>query len=314
MKRILVGTDFSAASERAVHVAVEWARGSGAALRLVHVVPPRRRLSGLRWTDARVLAGIRRRASAALKRLADAADPARRVEISTGVVSGSASVAVVEAARAFGADLLIAGARGEHEARRAELTLGATAIKLLGQAPLPLLLVRSVSAAEPKSALAAVDFSPVSALVFAWACASIANGGRVTALHVFEAPFAARLDAYGISRDSNSLYSEEEQLQYERELDALLGSAPANIVPRRIVERGNPIDCIFDRVRELEPDVLVLGRHVRRGRRPRRPWPRAEPPRAPPRGCAGGVLRPACAIRSRHLGETRSGRFRAAPG
>jgi len=180
---------------------------------------------------------------------------------------------MVQAARGFGADLLIVGTRGEHEVRRTELTLGGTALKLLSRTSLPLLLVRSTAAAAPQSVVAAMDLSPVSRAVIDWACASIATGGRVMAYHAYEAPFAARLDAYGIARDSINLYSAEEQQRRERELDTLLGPAPDNVTVRRVVERGNPIDGLMERIRELEPDLVAMGKHVRR--RERRPagWP-----------------------------------------
>jgi nucleotide-binding universal stress UspA family protein len=236
---------------------------------VLHVVPPKRWLIGLWRVDLKTVSAVHRRAGVALKHLAETLDPSRRIAVSTGLVAGAASVEIARAARGFRADLLVIGARGEHEVRLHEPTLGGTAIKLLSTTSVPLLLVRTAAAAAPSSILAAVDFSPVSKAVLTWAQRSVVEEGQVDAFHAYEAPFAARLDAYGIAKDSIDLYSDEEHKQRERELDALIAVIRGAATVRRIVKGGDPIDRLFEHIRQLEPSLIVLGKHAsRRGRRP----------------------------------------------
>lgn len=260
MKRILVGTDFSPASMRAAEVALAWARRTGSALRIVHVVPPKRLLSGLWRTDAATISAVHRHAGIALKRLAEALDSSRQIELSTGLVSGSASIQIARAAGEFQADLLIIGARGEHDARRGQSGLGGTSVKLLGAAAIALLMVRTGASGSPRMVLAAVDLSPVSKEVLRWARASSGDGRSVCVLHAYEAPFAARLEAYGIAKESIDLYSDAEHAKRERELDALISEIAANGEMRRVIERGAPIEVLYEHVRRLDPDLIVLGR------------------------------------------------------
>jgi nucleotide-binding universal stress UspA family protein len=176
-------------------------------------------------------------------------------------------VEIARAGREFDADLLIIGARGEHETEGGRPGLGGTSLKLLGAASIPLRLVRTAGTESPRTVLAAVDMSPVSRDVLKWARASTGDGGRAFVFHAFEAPFAARLRAYGIAKESIDLYSGAEQAHRERALDAMIADTAGNGEMRSGIERGDPIDLLFAHVRRLEPDLIVLGKH---GSRPRR--------------------------------------------
>jgi nucleotide-binding universal stress UspA family protein len=301
MKRILVGTDFSTEADKALQTAAGWARAAGAALRVVHVVPPKRRLVGAWQTSSRTVSAIQSRAMTVLKERADALDPERRLELSTGVVSGAASAELLRSARDFEADLLVVGTRGEHEVSSRHAALGGTAMKLLAAAPVPLLLVRTAAYDLPASVLAAVDLSPVSPDVLSAACASVRPDGDLVVFHAYEAPFVDRLDAYGVSGSAIDIYMEGEQQRHARELEALaassLGTAAADTAGARdeataarasgpelggaraesgtacsarvqvVVERGNPIEPLFRQIELLHADLVVLGRGRSAGRR-----------------------------------------------
>ena len=197
-------------------------------------------------------------------------DPSRQIDLSTGLVSGAASVEIAQAARDFRADLLVAGARGAHEIRPGDLTLGGTALKLLSTTSLPLLLVRAARDVEaPGSVLAAVDLSAVSKQVLSWARASVVEGGRIAVFHAYEAPFTSRLNAYGLAKESIDLYSEGEQKRREHELDALIAQVFKDATVERIIDRGDAIEHLLEHVRHLEPGLIVLAKHSRhRGTRP----------------------------------------------
>jgi nucleotide-binding universal stress UspA family protein len=260
IERIMVATDFSAAGNRAVQEAASWASRHAAALRIVHVVPPKRWLVGLWGVDSATVAAVHRNASDALHRVADTLDPSRRWEVSTGLVTGRASKEIMRAAHAFGADLLVIGAHGA----RADLgggpaPIGGTASTLVAKTAQPLLIVRRSTSNGPNVVLAAVDLRPVSAKVLDWARAG-ANGGSLHVLHTYEVAFAERLDAYSLASAAIDVYSAEEHSRRERDLAKLLGSADGGEV-ERIVVRGDAVKRVFEHIRRLKATLVVLGKH-----------------------------------------------------
>jgi nucleotide-binding universal stress UspA family protein len=96
--------------------------------------------------------------------------------------------------------------------------------------------------------------------------------GRLSALHAYEAPFAARLDAYGMAKDSIEVHSQENERREQEQLDALIRSVMDDTDVRRILVRGDPIDQILERINEIEPQLVLLGKHTRRARRRSVSW------------------------------------------
>src|SRR5690606_21534826 len=119
----------------------------------------------------------------------------------------------------------------------------------------------------PASVLAAVDLSPLSRDVVAAAAASVAENGRLTVFHVCEAPFAARLSAYGLAGDTIEFYTQGEEERARREMEALAAANGVEVDVRYAVERGDPIDALFRQFESDGLDLVVLGRQGgRRGR------------------------------------------------
>ena len=208
IERVLVATDFSAAGQRAVQTAADWARREEAALRILHVAPSARRLAGLWRSSMRDVHAVHRQVAVAMSRVVEAIDPARQLDLSTGLVTGPAARQVARAAVDYRADLLVIGARGEHETTTGQPGLGGTATKLVGMTQVPLLLSRHAPATLP-NVLAAVDLSDVSSAVLQWA-SRCATGGELHVFHAYEVPFASRLEAYGVAAGTLDVYTAEE--------------------------------------------------------------------------------------------------------
>lgn len=269
MKRILVGTDFSPAGRRALYTAAAWARDHGASLRIVHVVPSESSLASLWRTDHQMATTIQRQASAKLKKLADTLDARRQLEISTGIHSGAASVELLRTARDFQADLLVVGTRGEREVRGRQPMLGDTSLKLVSRSRVPLLLVRNEGMRAPASVVAAIALSSLARDVLTAAHESLASGGQLRVFHAYESPFAARLAAYDLTERTNELYSEAEEQRRRDEIEALIASIEPNGGIAVTIERGDPIDLLLTQLEQLQPELLVLGKHgSRAGRKP----------------------------------------------
>lgn len=141
MKRILVAIDGSDEAGRALRMAAELARAFGARLTLAHAAPRPAPWATDQATAERV--GFERAyAQHARRVLAEARDDAEAlgVEADTVLAWGPPAEAVADAAKAQGADLVVAGSRGLGAASR--VLLGGVSNRLVHISPVPVLLVR----------------------------------------------------------------------------------------------------------------------------------------------------------------------------
>jgi nucleotide-binding universal stress UspA family protein len=134
--RILVPTDFSRPSERALDYALDLAQQFGASLHLLHVVNRPLLAEGLAaeaFMSEKFESDMVRGTESRLRKLApDAA--------STDVVFGYAAKAIVDWASRLGADLIVMGCHGR--AGVAHLMLGSVAEAVVRTARCPVLTVR----------------------------------------------------------------------------------------------------------------------------------------------------------------------------
>ena len=141
--RILVATDFSAASTPALEASVKMARKEGALLLIAHAYqePGLVELSHApadvyeRWDQE-----LR---EATERRLRPLVEHARKegVEARALILTGFADEAIIEAAKREGADLIVMGTHGRRGAAR--LFLGSVAARVISTAPCPVMTVRS---------------------------------------------------------------------------------------------------------------------------------------------------------------------------
>ena len=260
IERILAATDFSPAGQRSVEVAAEWARQMRAQLRIVHVTPPQGWFSDAWGLNSTTADTIRQHAASALKQAAESADPARTLELSTGVLSGWAAQSIVHAARDYRANLVVVGARGERDGN-GQRVLGGTSSKLLDMADTPLLLVRRTRKDPVAGVVVALDLSPQSRAVLEWADLAAANR-HLHAYHVYDVPFAERLESYGLSSSAIDVYSAQAAAQCDAKLAALVASAGRKGVTTCVVERGEPSVLLPRHIESVRPSLVVLGRHV----------------------------------------------------
>lgn len=123
-----------------------------------------------------------------------------------------------------------------------------------------------------KSILVPVDFSECSRRALAQAIELAARfEGEVTALHVYEPPYA--VGELLVQAPGKSALSVDEYMrtsaqglfdQLVTEVLATTGVDPAPPLHTRLVS-GMPTEVILEEVASLEPDVLVMGTHGRKG-------------------------------------------------
>jgi nucleotide-binding universal stress UspA family protein len=136
MNTLLLATDGSDSSERALTFAIELAVAIGACLHVVSVRPPRMpRRAGAPALELDELEGAEQIAEAGAARARAAG-----LEATARVAHGDIVSCIAEAARALAADMLIVGSRGLGSVSGA--TLGSVSQALVRRSPVPVTVVR----------------------------------------------------------------------------------------------------------------------------------------------------------------------------
>ena len=148
IKRMLVPTDFSPASEIAFSYALDLAAREGAAIRLVHVIDDAMFATAYPDGFYTELPGLRVQViGEAQARLADLSRRCETagVKASSTVVVGRPPSRIAQEAQASGTDLIVMGTHGR--SGFAHLMLGSVAERVLRTAQCPVLTVRDTSRA-----------------------------------------------------------------------------------------------------------------------------------------------------------------------
>jgi nucleotide-binding universal stress UspA family protein len=256
LDRIVIGMDLSDASRE---VARWTARvlAPGAEIVLAHVVdvptPPAPLQGTVAPTDT-LEATARTGADKLLREIAAAASIERCwIEVR----SGSPADTLTTIATEYGADLLVVGA---HRTRDGLWNwLGTTAEKLLGQAPVPVLLVVDPPA-TPRHVIAAVDGSEISTSVEGWAHA-LARGLRaeVKLLTVVGSAVPAHLLAEaGADAATATTGGAPAAAGRDAWIERELGSLGASAIPE--VTFGEPGQEILAAAQRMGDALIVVGR------------------------------------------------------
>jgi len=261
IQRILVATDFSPASERAVRRAAHIARQQHAALHLLHVVRPLDLYPGIAL-DAETLGRHDLALQEAGKtRLDDKADEIAsafdiRVEVASRI--GRPHNEIAEHAMATGAEIVVVGARGENSLL--DLLLGSTASRLVRLATFPVLLVRKSADGPYRKVLAAVDFSPVSADLVRHAL-TLAGGAQLDVLHVLGSEVERHLRKAKLAGIDVNDWLDGRRTEAARQMDALLASVAGAAAAGRRFLPGLASAAICQDIEANGVELAVLGRH-----------------------------------------------------
>ena len=258
---IVVATDFSEFSERAVQRAARIAKQHNAELHVLHVVRPLDLYPSLTLTPDEFGHSDQELQQAEQTRVeAVAASLSTQFAIRVRPVTrlGRAHTEIAAYALEVAADLVVAGSRGESTLM--DLFLGSTASRLLRVATCPVLIVKKPADAPYRKVLAAVDFSPVSAAVVSHAI-SLADGARVDALHVLGSEVEQRLRKAKFVRIDIADWLTRLRTEAEQQLDALLAPAEQGAAVGRLVQPGFAPAVICQSIEGMGVDLVVLGRH-----------------------------------------------------
>lgn len=257
MKRILVATDFSARSDRAIRRATLLAKQFGAALSLIHVVDDDR--------PRRIVEAERKEASLLLGDQARSLREVDGVDCIAGVVLGIPCEEIVKAAEASMADVLVIGPH-RHQGLT-DVFVGTTAERAIRTSRRPVLMASGVPAAFYRHVLVAVDLSDCSGeAVRAVTALGLDKPAAVSFVHVFDAPAKGHMTLGAASDDEISDYLAREEGRAAGELAVFLRGLE---IPwgRQLVKlnEGSVANAICAAARDVSADLIIVCTHGRTG-------------------------------------------------
>jgi nucleotide-binding universal stress UspA family protein len=272
LRTIVVGVDFSPASEVACRQALGLARLRGARVVLAAVAaipdPPEGLPASMRATADAYLAILRRRVTEEQSELVTLGErlSGQGAEISHVLVDGHPDEALVTAATDLGADLLVVGAHGRRGIGR---ILGSVAEKVVRTAGCPVLVARGAADAADggyRRILAATDFSDAADRGLDLALELVAGDGTVELVHFWSLPPLSR--AHASDAVAEVLDDLGRGLQAEarrRGTDAVAARDGSRGTVRYQLREGDPRDGILDLAVAAGADLVAVGSHGRRG-------------------------------------------------
>lgn len=252
--RILVATDFSPRSQRAVRRAGILAGRNGGDVILMHVVE---------GAGAAETARDMREAQRMIDEQAAIVPELLGAECQSHVVAGRLPDAVLEAATARQVDMIVVGTGLGKDAQG----LGRTVRDLIRAAPCPVLVVDRPVVGPYATVTVPIDLSDASARALrSVASLSLAERARVTVIHAFEPVGKPKLSGFGVPSEQIASYVESWRSLYAEETDAFLeacGLAPGDWPTR--MEEGRPEEVIAGVAARTSSGLIVMGTRARTG-------------------------------------------------
>lgn len=256
MDRILIATDFSTRSDRALRRAMLIARRVGAPLALLHVIDADQ--------PERLIASERAEASSLLADAARTLSTEDDVAAEPLVMVGDVDAAIINAAEEVDAGLII---MGPHRKRARDVFTGTVVERVLRRAQRPFLIAAEPPAAPYRETLLALDDDEASRAAGRAAVAmGIFDHMNVMVMHAFDTPAASMMRRSMMETHAIDAYVNEERdraVSNLRNLAAEIGLPPAR---QHVVEiNGTAARTILDGAKSHDVDLVVMGTNQRGG-------------------------------------------------
>ncbi len=257
VKSILIATDFSERSDRAVQRASMLARETDARLSLVHVVD-----------DDKPAEMARTEAGTAARRLSEQADTLQEmygISCDSQVIVAAPFAGILEAAEKRNAALLVLGPHRRRVLH--DVFIGTTAERTIRAAPRPVLMANAPPTGRYRNILLTTDMTELSRTALAvFHGLGISGQARLSIAHVFE-DSALRL-AMGRSfpaEDMKGHQSKSQEKAYHALFEFLEGTGLDLRAHHVRLNMSSPADEIMEVARETDAELLVVGTHGKTG-------------------------------------------------
>ena len=261
LNRILVATDFSVAGQRAVTRAGQLAHQYTADLQIVHATPDWNLFSRSAAARQQHYDEITLFAQSAMRNEVNRVLSTFGVHAQGEVQLGKASEVISRKIESYQPNLVVAGARGEHEPRIAPAALGGTSLKLFFRLERPTLLVRNEDAHPYVTSLAAVkQVSELSQRVVLWGT-TLVPSGDCHIFHAYESPYIERLKLCGTSSATIEACVLDAKAAARESFDQVSTAAVPGSRVHLHLEHGDPLGILVTEIATFGPQLVVIGRH-----------------------------------------------------
>ena len=256
MDRLLLATDFSTRSDRALRRAALIADKSGAAITLLHVID-----------DDQPKYLIDRHHQAAAMLLEDAVKTIRqfdRVEADMNIMTGDVASSIVQVAEEIDAAMIVVG---PYRRKLKNIFIGTTAERTIERSDRPVLMANGMPSGVYERTFLALDLDDASrSAVRAARALGVIEGTVVTAMHAFEAPAAGMMRRAMEVPDAIDHYVAGEEAQARPKVEEFL--AELDVRPELLLLRpieAVPAQSILACAEAENAELVVVGTNRRRG-------------------------------------------------
>jgi nucleotide-binding universal stress UspA family protein len=253
MKKIMLATDFSERSDRALRRATLLARQFEASLSIVHVVDDDQ--------PRRIVDSERDAASALLRELRSTMENVDGICCEIRVELAAPFAGIAQAAAKEKPDLLVIGPHRRQALR--DVFVGTTAERTIRSVTCPVLMVNAPPVGTYKHVMLATDLSE-GAEHAAKVCGTlgIAPDAKTTVLHAFDAPALHLAMSHSMPAEDRLAYLEAERSEASRKLSAFVKSVGWGLTRQDVRQAGtSPAEDILTAAREGSADLIVVGTH-----------------------------------------------------
>lgn len=256
MRRILVATDFSTRSDRALRRATLLAAQGDVALTLVHVVDDDQ--------PAYLIDRQRTAARELLEQTAATLSEVDHVATDVAITTGDAFAGILQAAEAARADLIIVG---PHRRQLLDNFVGTTAERTIRRSTRPVLMANGLPSGPYNRSLVAVDFDDASrSAVEAARRLGFPEKTAVIALHLFDAPALGMMKRAVAAPDAVDHYLRSEESRISTEFSSFLSAAGLPRARQLLAPvDGSIAGAILACAEQQQADLIVVGTKQRKG-------------------------------------------------
>ncbi|WP_420230985.1 universal stress protein [Pseudomonas sp. ABY48] len=257
MTHIIVATDLSERSDRALRRATLLARDMGAKMTLITAVEGDR--------PQRLVVEEKRGTEALLRDMSATICNVDHISCETRVIIAEPSQAIVQFSAEMAPDLLVIGPHRRQLFR--DIFIGTTAERTIRNAPCPVLMVNAVPAAPYKNVLLTTDLSDGSrdAIERYWKM-GWANYTSHSILNVFEAPILQLTMTSAMTEQERRLHIEDEKQKAAVALSTFMGKIKIKGVHPVLRHSGAETNHeILAAAAETSADLIVLATQSKRG-------------------------------------------------
>ena len=257
MKTIIVATDFSERSDRALRRATLLAREFDARIILINVIDDDQ--------PQRIINSERDEAAELLHQTAATLHSVDGIECDVEVILASPFVGVVNTAAKMVPDLLVIGPHRRQFLR--DVFIGTTAERTIRSVSCPVLMVNGLPSGYYQHTMLTTDLSDYSREALQrFYSLGISRSVKQTLLYVFDAP-ALRLGfSHSLGKEEQQIYLADQRQDASRELSRFITAANiGNVIPMLRHESSAAQHEILKAVEEEKADLIVMSTHGRGG-------------------------------------------------